>query len=98
MLVTRQDASVTQEELDELIAANVRAARARLNLRQDDVADELGWDRAIVSRIELGRRRLQLVEMIALCDVLKIDLRQLLAGVDAKTLKTLGLDRRGDQN
>lgn len=86
---------MTPEELDQLIAANVRAARARLDLRQEDVADEIGWDRAIITRIEKGRRRLTLPDIIALCGALQIDLRQLLAGVDVETLQKLGIDRRG---
>jgi transcriptional regulator with XRE-family HTH domain len=91
----RQDACVTPEELDDLIAGNVRAARARLKLRQEDLADEIGWDRAIITRIEAGRRRLVLADIIALCGALQIDLRQLLAGVDVETLQKLGIDRRG---
>lgn len=87
---------MTPDELDHLVAANVRAARARLNLRQEDVADELGWDRAVISRIEAGRRRIQLADAIALCEGLQIDLRTLLAGVDSPTLQRLGLDRRGE--
>lgn len=94
--LNRQDASVTPDELDHLVAANVRAARARLNLRQEDVADELGWDRAVISRIEAGRRRIQLADAIALCEALQIDMRQLLAGVDVATLRRLGLDRRAE--
>jgi hypothetical protein len=31
------------EELDTLIAANVRAVHARLWLRQEDLADDMGW-------------------------------------------------------
>ena len=62
------------------------------------MADELGWDRAIVSRIEAGRRRIQLADAIALCEALQIDMRQLLAGVDVATLRRLGLDRRAEQD
>ena len=31
------------EELDALIAGNVRAVHARLRLRQEDLADDMGW-------------------------------------------------------
>jgi transcriptional regulator with XRE-family HTH domain len=89
---------VTPDELDDLVAANVRAARARANLRQEDLADELHWDRAIISRIEQGRRRIQLADAIALCEALGIELRQLLQGVPATTLRKLGLERRADPN
>lgn len=89
---------MTPDELDELVAANVRAARAYRKLRQEDLADELGWDRAIISRIEAGRRRIQLADAIALCEALDIELRQLLAGVPGPTLRKLGLDRRAEPN
>lgn len=85
---------MTPDELDSLVAGNVRAARARLQLRQEDLADELGWDRATISRIEAGRRRIQLSDAIALCRGLRIDLRQLLAGADPDDLAELGIDRR----
>jgi transcriptional regulator with XRE-family HTH domain len=91
----REDAPVTPAELDDLVAANVRAARARRNLRQEDLADELGWDRAIISRIEAGRRRIQLADAIALCEALGIGLHQLLEGIPVDTFRKLGLDRRG---
>lgn len=84
------------EELDALVAGNVRAARARLKLRQEDLADEIGWSRPTVSSVEAGSRRITLADAVALCGALKLDLRQLLAGVPTEVLQTLGLDRRAD--
>lgn len=85
---------MTPEELDNLIGRNVRSVRSGMRLRQEDVADEIGWDRAIITRIEAGRRRLTFTDVIALCGALKVDLRQLLAGADAETMRKLGIDRR----
>lgn len=82
------------EELDQLIAGNVRAARGKLRIRQDDLADDLGWTRNMVTFLESGRRRVTLADAVVLCDALKIDLRQLLAGADAETMRKLGIDRR----
>ena len=87
---------MTPDELDDLVAANVRAARARLNISQEELGDELGWDRVTISRIETGRRRIQLADAIALCEGLKIDMQQLLAGVPRATLRKIGLDRRAE--
>lgn len=86
---------VTPEELDTLIAGNVRAARAKLRLRQEDLADEIGWNRPAITYLETGKRRVTLSDAIALCAALQIDLRQLLAGVDTEALQALGIDRRG---
>lgn len=83
------------EEMDAVVAGNVRAQRARLQLRQEDLADEMGWSRPVVSAIESGSRRVTLADAVALCRVLEIDLRQLLAGVEPDVLQTLGIDRRG---
>lgn len=85
---------VKPEELDALVAGNVRAARARLKLRQVDLADDMGVAAATVSALETGTRRITLADAISLCAALKIDLRQLLADVDPETLQTLGIDRR----
>lgn len=87
---------MTPDELDDVIAGNVRATRARLKMSQEDLADEMpGWDRVTISRIESGRRRITFADVVALCGGLKVDLHQLLVGVDAETLRTLGVDRRG---
>lgn len=86
---------MTPEELDALIAGNVRAARAKLRLRQDDLADDMGWTRNMVTNLESGGRRVTLADAVTLCDALKVDLRELLLGADAETLRKLGIDRRG---
>ncbi len=79
------------EELESLIAGNVRAARARSRLRQEDLADELGWTRATVTSLEAGNRRVGLTDAIALCAALKINLRELLHGAPEDVFQILGL-------
>ncbi|MFC6156123.1 helix-turn-helix transcriptional regulator [Kribbella jiaozuonensis] len=79
------------EELDALVAANVRAARARRRLRQEDLADEMGWSRQTVSTVEAGTRRVTLADAVALCAALEIDLRELLLGAPAEALRALGI-------
>lgn len=82
------------EELDQLIAGNVRAARAKLRIRQDDLALDMGWTPNMITNLESGSRRVTLADAVVLCDALKVDLRQLLAGADAETMRKLGIDRR----
>jgi len=86
-----QDRGVKPEELDALIAGNVRAARARLRLRQEDLADDMGWSRPTVSSVEAGARRITVADAIALCAALKISLHELLQGADPEDLEALGL-------
>ena len=82
-----------QEELGALVAGNVRAARARLKLRQEDLADELGWSRPVVGTLENGNRRVTLADAVALCRALQISLPDLLAGAPADVFESLGIDR-----
>jgi transcriptional regulator with XRE-family HTH domain len=79
------------EELDALVAANVRAARARRRFRQEDLADEMGWSRQTVSTVEAGTRRVTLADEVALCAALQIDLRELLQGASAEAFQALGI-------
>jgi transcriptional regulator with XRE-family HTH domain len=82
---------VSPEEIDALIAANVRAARARLRLRQEDLADLMGWSRPTVSALEAGTRRITLADTVALCEALKLDPAELLRGAPDEVLQSLGL-------
>lgn len=85
---------MTPEELDALIAGNVRAARARLRITQEELADELGWTRTMVSGLESKSRRVTAGDLVALCKALEMSLGELLDGAPAEVFKALGLDRR----
>ncbi|TCC35090.1 helix-turn-helix transcriptional regulator [Kribbella sindirgiensis] len=78
-------------ELDALIAGNVRASRARARMRQEDLADEIGWNRATVTNVEAGTRRISLADAVALCAALNISLRELLHGAPDEVFQALGL-------
>ena len=82
---------MTPLELDSIIAGNVRENRARLRLRQEDLADEMEWTRAMVTSLESGTRRVALADAVALCGALKIGLRELLQGAPDEVLQVLGL-------
>lgn len=88
------DVAMPAGDVDALIAANVRAIRARRQERQEDLAAELGWSRPVVGDLEQGRRRVTVADVIALCRALSVDLHELLRGVDEDDLRVLGLDRR----
>lgn len=85
---------VATDPIDSLIAANVRAIRAHRQIRQEDLATDLGWSRPVVGDLENGRRRVTVADMLALCRALEVDLRELLRGLDADDLRILGLERR----
>lgn len=83
--------TVDQEELDQLVAGNVRAARARQRLTQQELADELGWSRPVVGTLENGNRRVTLADAVALCEALNLSLRELLQGAPEEMFERLKL-------
>ncbi len=50
----------------ELVAA-VKALRAAAGLTQRELADRLGREHNFVARLETGGRRLDLIELVAIC-------------------------------
>ena len=52
----------------------LRQVREEAHLRQGDVAKTLGTTQAYVSKYELGERRLDLLDLSAVCDATKITL------------------------
>lgn len=78
--------------LASVVAANVRAQRARQRLTQQELADELGWSRPSLGLLENESRRVTLDDAAELCQALKIDLRELLSGAPTDVLQAFGLD------
>lgn len=60
-------AAMSPDEIDQLVAGNVRAARARHRITQETLADEMGWSRPTVSTLEARTRRVTLADAAALC-------------------------------
>jgi UDP-N-acetylglucosamine 1-carboxyvinyltransferase len=74
-----------------LVAANVRAERARLGWTQQQLADLLGTSQTTVSQVERGRRALDLDDVLALCAALQVPAQSLLVGADEGHLQVPGL-------
>jgi len=51
----------------------LRKARVDSGLSQEDLAKRLGWDQTYVSKIERGVRRVDVVELIGICEALRLD-------------------------
>jgi transcriptional regulator with XRE-family HTH domain len=77
-------------DLGEVLAANVRAERARRKWSQRELGDRLGMAQRTVSDLENGRA-VTVPELLALCGVFGVTARQLLTGADPADLRTLGL-------
>lgn len=62
----------------------LRTLREEAGLRQIDVADGLGVPQSFVSKYESGERRLDLIELRQVCQVLGIRLSELVQRFDAE--------------
>jgi transcriptional regulator with XRE-family HTH domain len=65
----------------------LRAVRTEAGLRQEDLAVRIGRRQAYVSKYELGERRLDLLELIAVCDALGISLSDFVRRFEADRVR-----------
>lgn len=72
----------------EVLLALLRQVRVEAGLRQTDVAKALGKPQSFVSNYESGERRLDLLELQMVCEVLGVPLTQFVARFDKGTSKT----------
>jgi transcriptional regulator with XRE-family HTH domain len=69
---------VEQRRLTSLL----RAYRESAGLRQADVAEALGMPQSFVSKYESGERRLDLIELAQICEVLDVKLAAFVAAFE----------------
>jgi transcriptional regulator with XRE-family HTH domain len=77
--------------LGDIIAANVRAERARRRWHQSDLAARLGWSVTKVGDLESGRRRVLADYLPELCRVFDISLDVLIMGADPVDVQAMRL-------
>lgn len=63
----------------ELLLRLLREAREQAGLRQVDLANRLGEPQSFVSKYESGERRLDLIELRAICEALGLSLADLVS-------------------
>lgn len=92
LLIISKGAQVSSihDESYKLLLACIRATRRAENVTQAELGERLGMDQSFVSKYERGERRLDVVELRAICKALGIDLMGFLAEFEAK-LKHKGL-------
>lgn len=83
-------------DIDQVIAANLRALRARQGIRQIDLARLTDLSRPTIAALEKGSRRVTVADAIALCSALGVGVEALLQG-DQDALRALGLDQTDEQ-
>jgi len=68
----------------------LRSARHEANITQVDLANQLGIDQSYVSKYERSERRLDIIEVRAICKALSVDFGEFVATFE-KRLKRRGL-------
>lgn len=75
-------------DMDEnLIITKIRNARVAKSLTQEQLAKDLGINRATYLNIESGKRKLNIDELITICDKLNISVSDLTKSIDDETIK-----------
>lgn len=67
------------------VIERLRTRRRELGLSQEELADRIGLHKQFVSRVELGERRLDIVEFVDLARALGLDPGTLIGGVPSNT-------------
>ena len=62
----------------------LKEARQQAGLRQVDLAVRMGVPQSLVSKIEVGERRLDLLELRAVCEVLGLSLGEFVARLEKR--------------
>jgi transcriptional regulator with XRE-family HTH domain len=57
------------------------AARKRADLTQQEVADSLGRHQSFMAKVESGERRIDIVEFLQICGILRADSMEILRQV-----------------
>jgi transcriptional regulator with XRE-family HTH domain len=62
----------------------VRVAREKQDLTQSKLAELIGTDQTAISKIEIGERRLDFIELRAICKALNIEIQDFVQDFEAK--------------
>lgn len=69
------------DELQAIVGHELSKARQRAGLTQEEFGGLLGQNQSYVSRYESGLRRLDLIELVQICQALSADPNRILAGI-----------------
>jgi transcriptional regulator with XRE-family HTH domain len=68
--------------------AVLRQARRRAGITQLELATKLGKEQTFVSKCERGERRIDVIELRAICAAIGVSMKQFMAALDKKLPKT----------
>lgn len=90
-------------KLDEVIGANIRERRELLDLTQDDLADQMGISKALLSLLERGEKPWNSTTLTKAMEFFKAGLEEFVGGVvlseqDKKDLELIRAHRKATAN
>jgi transcriptional regulator with XRE-family HTH domain len=80
--------------LSDVIAANVRAERARRRWSQQELADRSGLSRSTIADLEIGTRRITADHLPVLCRAFGVTFAEMIRGADAEDVQALSITPR----
>ncbi len=81
--MSRRSRSLKTRERRERLLALLRQVRVDAGLRQTDLAEKLGRPQSLVSKYESGERRLDLLELEAVCAAVGLTLAEFVVRFEA---------------
>lgn len=67
-----------------VVIGMLRELREQKQLTQKGLADKIGSDQTFISKIEIGERRVDIIELKYICDALDIELVEFIKQVELK--------------
>ncbi len=67
-----------------IVIAMLRELREQKQLTQKGLADKIGSDQTFISKIEIGERRVDIIELKYICEALDIELVEFIKQVELK--------------
>jgi transcriptional regulator with XRE-family HTH domain len=80
--MSKERGSPLHEELRQLLLER----RQKAKLKQKELADRLGWDQQRISKIELGSKRVTVVEFMELAKALDFDAAAAIRRLERRTV------------
>lgn len=69
-----------------IVISLLRELREQKQLTQQGLADKIGSDQTFISKIEIGERRVDIIELKYICDALEIELVEFVNQVEIKIM------------
>lgn len=76
--LVRMDTDKERDEIRRAVGDEIRAARARRHLSQDELANASGLSHSTIVRLEAGKRTVDIIQLLSICKVLRVDAGKLL--------------------